>query len=84
MTDRQRAREAILGLLEERGPGKTICPSDAARAIDETGFRKLMPVVREAAAALVAEGRLEVTQKGKVVDIGNAKGPVRLRTPASS
>ena len=84
MSDRQRAREAILGLLEKRGSGKTICPSDAARAMDDAGFRRLMPVVREVAAALVEEGRLEVTQKGHVVDIARAKGPVRLRTPEDS
>ncbi|MFW5634767.1 MAG: DUF3253 domain-containing protein, partial [Erythrobacter sp.] len=27
------AEQAILALLEERGPGRTICPSEAARRL---------------------------------------------------
>jgi hypothetical protein len=38
-----------------------------------------MPVVREAAAVLVTEGKLEVTQGGEVVDLASAHGPIRLR-----
>jgi hypothetical protein len=69
----------ILKLLSEREPGKTICPSDAARALDDQGFRKLMPVVRDEARKLVAEGRIEVTQGGKRVDLDEARGAIRLR-----
>jgi hypothetical protein len=76
------ARATILDLLARRDAGKTICPSDAARAMGgDGGFRPLMPVVREAAAQLVAEGELEVTQRGRVVDPGSARGPIRLRLP---
>ena len=75
------AREAILELLAARGPEKTICPSDAARALAGDGdFRPLMPLVREAAGELVEAGRVEVTQGGKPVDLDAAKGPVRLRS----
>jgi hypothetical protein len=73
------AGETILRLLSERAPGKTICPSDAARAMDPEGFRKLMPVVRAAAKKLVADGRIEVTQGGKRVDLDEARGAIRLR-----
>ncbi len=77
------AEAAILRLLDARGPGKTICPSDAARALGgDDGFRPLMAPVRDAARALVAEGRLEVTQRGEVVDLDAARGAIRLRLPS--
>lgn len=74
-----RLRAAIVELLDCRGPGKTICPSDAARAVAGSDFRALMPAARAAAAELVAAGAIEVTQRGEVVDIAQARGPVRLR-----
>jgi Protein of unknown function (DUF3253) len=74
------AQRAILDLLAQRDPGTTICPSEAARALGGgDGFRPLMPLVRDAAAALAAEGRIEVTQHGRRVDIEDARGPIRLR-----
>ena len=76
------ARAAILALLAERAPGRTICPSEAARALGgDDGFRTLMPLVREAAAAMTDAGELEVTQRGEPVDVRTARGPVRLRLP---
>ncbi len=79
--DRAEAREAILELLAERGPEKTICPSDAARALAGEGdFRPLMPLIRDAARELVAAERIVVTQGGEPVDLDAAKGPIRLRT----
>jgi hypothetical protein len=38
-----------------------------------------MDAVRDAARELVAEGEIEVTQRGEVVDLDAARGPVRLR-----
>ena len=82
MSDRRAdAERAILDLLAQRAPGTTICPSDAARALGgDHGFRPLMPVVRDAARALVAEGRIEVTQSGEPVDLDTARGAIRLRS----
>ena len=78
--DLHAAERAILDLLAGRDPGKTICPSDAARALGgDDGFRPLMPLVREAAGALVAMGRIEVTQRGRPVDLATARGAIRLR-----
>ena len=74
------AERAILELLAQRDPGKTICPSDAARALGgDDDFRALMPLVRAAAAALVATGAIDVTQRGRVVDPATARGAIRLR-----
>ncbi len=70
----------IEGLLAQRDAGRTICPSEAARALAED-WRPLMDPVRERAYALADAGRLEVTQGGRVVDGRAAKGPIRLRLP---
>jgi len=60
-----------------RGAGKTICPSEVARAL-HTDWRELMPVVRAVADDLAAQGHIVVTQKGEVVTAQTAKGPIRL------
>lgn len=76
------AEQAILDLIAARGPEKTICPSDAARALaGEEDFRPYMEPVREVAAQLAREGRIEVTQKGEPVTIGEVRGPIRLGVP---
>ncbi len=69
---------AILRLLEQR-PGKTICPSEAARATDSERWRELMEAARQAARRLVAKGAVVITQGGRVVDGSTAKGPIRIR-----
>jgi hypothetical protein len=76
------AEEAIRALLAQRGPDKTICPSEAARALDPDGWRAQMPTVREAAARMAAEGEIEATQGGAAVDPLAARGPIRLRIAA--
>jgi hypothetical protein len=75
----QNLRQAILDLLAARGATSTICPSDAARAVDPDGWRDLMQPARRAAGRLVAEGGVEITQRGNVVDLATARGPVRIR-----
>lgn len=78
------AAEAILSLLAAREPGKSVCPSEAARRLDNVDWRGRMDEVRAAAAALVRDGVLDVTQKGEVVDIASARGPIRLRLRSST
>src|ERR1700709_830036 len=80
----ERLEREILRLLRARGPGKTICPSEAARAVaasdDRTAWEPLMPLVRAAAGRLVGAGKIDVLQAGRVLDASTAKGPVRLRS----
>ncbi len=72
--------DVIRALLEQRGPDKTICPSEVARVLAGDGdFRAHMDHVRDVAAQMAARGELEVTQRGEVVDVREARGPVRLR-----
>jgi hypothetical protein len=74
--------ETILSLLAQRDEGKTICPSDAARALaGDADFRPLMDPVRARAREMVGRGDLEVTQRGEPVDPDAARGPIRLRLP---
>lgn len=42
-------------------------------------WRLLMQKTREVAGRLAAAGRLEVLQKGVVVDVKTVRGPIRLR-----
>ncbi|WP_152190191.1 DUF3253 domain-containing protein [Georgenia satyanarayanai] len=74
-------RAELLRLAEERGPGKTLCPSEAAGAVDPGRRRELTPVARAVASALADEGLLVVTQKGVPVDARTAVGPVRVGLP---
>lgn len=69
----------ILALLDARSSGSTICPSEAARAVDADGWRQLLEPAREAARRLVARDEVEITQGGRVVDPSRAKGPIRIR-----
>jgi hypothetical protein len=80
MNDIDHALEAaIMQLLAQRGPGKTICPSEAARLLSPAGWKDLMDKARAAAQRLVAKGEIVVTQRGKIVDPSHVKGPIRLK-----
>jgi hypothetical protein len=74
---------ALCELLEARGNGKTICPSEAAKVVggteSEGAWRNLMEPARMAARRLVASGDVEIIQQGRVVDPSTARGPIRIR-----
>jgi hypothetical protein len=74
-------QRAILELLSRRRDGATICPSEAARAVAGRGndWRPLMDAARSAAAGLVEAGEVVITQRGQVVDLATARGPIRIR-----
>lgn len=79
--------QAILGLLAQREPGRTISPMDVARALgsdhpDDWG--PLMQPVRRAAVKLMKEGRLVITRKGRPVDPDDFRGVYRLSLPESA
>lgn len=72
---------AILAATLERGPGKSICPSEVARALAPNGtdWHAHMHAVREAARHLARAGRIDILRKGKPQDPENFKGVIRLR-----
>ena len=71
---------AIESLLSARAKDATICPSEAARHVAaESDWRTLMEPCRRAARRLAHAHRIEITQRGIVVDPGRFKGAIRLR-----
>jgi hypothetical protein len=76
--------ETILRLIAERGAGKTICPSEAARALGgphPDGWGPLMKPVRAASVRLAQQGRLAILRKGRAVDPDDFRGVYRLSLP---
>lgn len=68
----------VLRLVEERGPVKSICPSEAARAL-AADWHALMGPVRRVAVRLAQAGRIEILRKGRPVDPADVRGVIRLR-----
>ncbi len=79
-------RAAILELLEAAGPGKSISPFDAARALvgsDERHWSRLMKPLRAVAVEMAKDGAIEIRRKGKTVDPSGFRGVYRLALPGS-
>ncbi|MGY6532090.1 DUF3253 domain-containing protein [Glycocaulis sp.] len=74
---------AILTLVEQRGPGKSICPSEAARAVWPEEWQKRMREVRAVAVGMARKGQIVILRKGKPVDPEDFKGVYRLSLPAA-
>ena len=82
---------AILDLLAERGPAKSISPEDAARAFAASRSRPVgspeqwhhyLLAVRQQALHLARRGQIRILRKGKAVDPGQpVKGVIRLALP---
>lgn len=82
--NRAELRNTILEAIAERGPDKTVCPSEIARSIagqDEKKWRLLMKPIRACAVELAGDGLLTVRRKGKIVDPNDFKGIYRLGQP---
>ena len=73
--------QAILDLVGRRGAGKTICPSEAAKAISPTDWRKLLPNVRSTAIRLAVAEKVSIYRRGKIVDPLDFKGVYRIGLP---
>lgn len=73
-----RIEAEILRQVAERGPDKSICPSEVARAL-EPDWRTLMTAVRRAAIRLAEAGRIDILRKGKPVTAEEVRGVIRLR-----
>lgn len=74
----------MLELVAQRGAGKTICPSEVARALGgphPDGWGPLMTPVRKIAVRLMKDGRIRITRKGRAVDPDDFRGVYRLSLP---
>ena len=79
-------RATILDLLASSGAGKSISPSDAARALvgsDEQQWSRLMKPLRSIAVEMAKAGEIEIRRKGKAVDPDNFRGVYRLALPGA-
>ncbi len=74
----------ILQMAAARGADKTICPSEVARALFPADWRKHMDEVRQCAVDLQRAGQVSITQKGKLADAENIKGPIRIKIVTTS
>ena len=84
----------ILDLLAARESGKTISPSDAARAFFEArrkpgdppeGWRSYLHAAKQQALHLARERRIEILRRGETQDPHKPiKGVIRLRLPPKS
>jgi hypothetical protein len=81
----------ILRHVQARGAGKSICPSEVARAYAEQRrkptdppdlWRSYMNPVRQQAKALARQGYIAILRKGRAVDPhAPIKGVIRLALP---
>ena len=84
MSDDAAITETMLRLVAERGAGKSICPSEVARAVGKArdeDWHPLMQPVRRAAVRLAHDGRVVILRKGKPADPDDFKGIYRLTVP---
>ena len=73
-----------LALLDTRAPEATVCPSEVARAVAKAAragpgagdWRGVMPSVHAAVDRLVAEGRVQLSWKGR--KLAARVGPYRI------
>ena len=75
---------ALLRLIGERGPGKTLDPTEVARALGGAhpdGWGPLMQPIRRVAVTLAEQGRVVILRKGRPVDPRNFKGVYRVTAP---
>ncbi len=80
VTQQSKLRASILEMARERGPSKSICPSDAARAVGGDNWRDLMDQARDIARELARDGEVVITQGDDVLDPDATwRGPVRIR-----
>ncbi|MDT7803479.1 MAG: hypothetical protein QOI78_6912 [Actinomycetota bacterium] len=80
-TPAERLQAAILALATVRGADSSTCPSDAARAV-AVDWRPLLPEALETARDLARTGRVELSQRGELLDPdGQWRGPIRIRLP---
>jgi len=81
MTSPSQAEAVISRLLEERGSGKTVCPSEAARDLshDEDDWREQMETVHRAVDRMLARGDIAISWKGR--RLPERRGPYRIAHP---
>ncbi len=79
--------QVITDLCNAQGPGRTICPTDAAKAFaaersdDDLAWRRWLQQVRANAVGMCRKGELVIYRKGKPADPDTFRGVYRLGLP---
>lgn len=84
---REALRATILDLLESPEAGKSISPTEAARALagaDERQWSRLMKPLRSVAIEMAKAGELVILRKARPVDPSDFRGVYRLALPAGA
>lgn len=85
--DRAALRAAILELLESKEAGKSISPTEAARALagsDERQWSRLMKPLRTVAIEMAKAGELVILRKSRPADPSDFRGVYRLALPGDT
>lgn len=79
---RTRVEATARTLLEVRGEGSSICPSDVGRVVGGEDWRDVMDPVRDVLWDLADAGELRITQgEDTRTDRSTTRGPIRIRLP---
>ena len=78
MSDERAIEAEIIRLTGERGPDRSICPSEVARAM-AIDWRQELAAVRRAAVRLSDAGLIHILRKGEPVSGDAVRGVLRLR-----
>ncbi len=79
--------ELVVRLCGEKGPNKTLDPTEVAKAFaaargeDDLAWRRWLVHVRAAAVGLARQGRLVIYRKGKPADPEDFRGVWRMGAP---
>jgi hypothetical protein len=73
--------EIIFAQLAGLAPGKSIDPSQVARAVEPERWQRALGQVRATAVGLARQGKVVILRHNKPADPGTFKGVYRLRLP---
>jgi hypothetical protein len=75
--------ETIFALLADLAPGKSIDPSQVARAIEPERWQRALGQVRSTAIGLARQDKVVILRHNKPADPDTFKGVYRLRLPVA-
>jgi len=75
---KQEIKNRILSFTKKRGPEKSVSPSEVTKDLFTDVWKDHVDEVRTIAGEMQSERLISITQEGKEIPLGKAKGPVRL------
>ena len=75
--------DAILSLLAETPPGKSIDPANVAKQLQPERWQRILGQVRSTAVGMARAGQIVILRHNKPADPDSFKGVYRIRLPDS-